>query len=160
MSELAVATNDGLVNSGLFLDCLNQVIHAAQPWGTPAKLTPQQKAERVFFLRSGPAKNAVVPNCFGLPDIGQWHDQLDLFFRAVSIAIERQRGLPVCSLVDLNHEGFGRGLVYAGRLVLVVKSLRGGNPLFTTLEQAAKTGEIWVQQGLEWLDRYPEIAKV
>lgn len=143
-----------------FIDSLMQVIDASLPWGTPRGLSPQQKAERVFLIRAGDAKESAAANCFGLPDVGKWRDQLDMFLRAVAVAIERQRGIQVCSMVDLDSEGFGRGIVYAGRLVLIVKSLRGGQPSFTTLEQAAELGEAWVENGMEWLDRYPEMAKM
>lgn len=146
-----------------FTDCLLQMIDSLGSWGPLRGLTPQQKAGRRFLLRPdariGFADDLAV-NCFGLPDVATWHAHLGLFFRAVALTIERRRRIPVCSLIDVNGEGFGRGIVYAGRLVLVVKSLRGGQPSFSTLEQAAATGEAWVKNGLEWLDRYPEMAKL
>lgn len=46
------------------------------------------------------------------------------FYRAVAACIEKETGLLSQVVVDLSHEGFGWALVFSGRLLLAVQTLR------------------------------------
>src|SRR5260370_24882881 len=50
--------------------------------------------------------------------------RLELFYNAVGLAIERVTGVMVTPMMKIHHEGFGRMILAAGRLIVVNKQLR------------------------------------
>jgi probable nitrogen fixation protein len=83
------------------------------------------------------------------------------FFRAVAAQIEQETGLISQVVVDLSHEGFGWALVFSGRLLLSVKTLRDAHRYgFDSLEKLAEEGETFVKKGLDLAKRFPEVGKL
>ncbi len=83
------------------------------------------------------------------------------FFRAVAARTEEETGLLSQVVIDLNHEGFGWVLVFSGRLLLVVKTLRDAHRFgFDSLEKLADEGEKLVQKGIDLAKRFPEVGKL
>src|SRR5271165_6540797 len=61
--------------------------------------------------------------------------RLELFYNAVGLSIERATGIMVSPMMKMHHEGFGRLVLIAGRLVVVNKNLRDVHRFgFETLE--------------------------
>ena len=50
--------------------------------------------------------------------------RLELFYNAVGLAIERETGIMVSPMMKMHHEGFGRMVLTAGRLIVINKHLR------------------------------------
>ncbi len=83
------------------------------------------------------------------------------FYRAVAARIEQETGLLSQVVVDLSHEGFGWALVFSGRLLLAVKTLRDAHRFgFDSLEKVAEEGEKLVQKGVELAQRFPEVGRI
>lgn len=83
------------------------------------------------------------------------------FYRAVAARIEQETGLLSQVVVDLNHEGFGWVLVFAGRLLLVCKTLRDAQRFgFDSLDKLADEGEKLAQKGIDLAKRFPEVGKL
>ncbi|MGA2637503.1 NifX-associated nitrogen fixation protein [Methylocella sp.] len=86
--------------------------------------------------------------------------RLELFFNAVGLAIERATGCMVSPMMKMSHEGFGRQVLMAGRLIVVNKQLRDVHRFgFLSLEKLAEEGAKYVQQGIEMIEKFPEVAK-
>lgn len=85
--------------------------------------------------------------------------RLELFYNAVGLAIERETGVMVSPLMKMHHEGFGRMILTAGRLVVVNKHLRDVHRFgFETLEKLAQEGEKLVAAGVEMIGKFPDVA--
>ena len=83
------------------------------------------------------------------------------FYRAVAACIEQETGLLSQVVLDLNHEGFGWALVFSGRLLLSVKTIRDAHRFgFESLEKVADEGEKFVQKGTDLAKRFPEVGKL
>ncbi|MEA5503697.1 NifX-associated nitrogen fixation protein [Halotia wernerae UHCC 0503] len=83
------------------------------------------------------------------------------FFRAVAAGIEQETGLISQVVIDLSHEGFGWALVFSGRLLLAMKTLRDAHRFgFDSLEKLAEEGENFVQKGVDLAKRFPEVGKL
>ncbi len=83
------------------------------------------------------------------------------FYRAAAACIEKETGLLSQVIVDLNHEGFGWALVFAGRLILVRKTIRDAHRFgFDSFEKLAAEGEDLVAKGIELAQRFPEVGNV
>ena len=86
--------------------------------------------------------------------------RVELFFNAVGLAIERATGSMVSPMMKMSHEGFGRQVLMAGRLIVVNKQLRDVHRFgFLSLEKLAEEGTKYVQQGIEMIEKFPEVAK-
>jgi probable nitrogen fixation protein len=85
--------------------------------------------------------------------------RMELFYNAVGLTLERITGVMVCPLMKLHHEGFGRLVLTAGRLIVINKNLRDVHRFgFESLEKLEEEGEKLVAAGLEWIEKYPEVA--
>ena len=85
--------------------------------------------------------------------------RLELFYSAVGLAIERQTGNMVTPMMKMHHEGFGRIVLIAGRLIVVNKQLRDVHRFgFLTMEKLAEEGNKLVNAGVEMIRRFPDVA--
>ncbi|MFZ5491795.1 MAG: NifX-associated nitrogen fixation protein [Pseudomonadota bacterium] len=85
--------------------------------------------------------------------------RLELFYNAVGLAIERATGVMVSPMMKMSHEGFGRMVLTAGRLIAVNKQLRDVHRFgFDSIEALAAEGGKLVAAGVEMIEKYPELA--
>lgn len=86
--------------------------------------------------------------------------RLEIFYNAIGLAIERVTGVMVQPMMKLHHEGFGRMVLIAGRLIVVNRNLRDVHRFgFETLEKLADEGAKLVAAGIEMIERFPEVAR-
>jgi probable nitrogen fixation protein len=86
--------------------------------------------------------------------------RMELFYNAVGLTIERITGVMVSPIFRLHHEGFGRLVLTAGRLIVLNKHLRDVHRFgFGSLEKLEAEGEKMVADGVEWIEKYPEVAR-
>lgn len=86
--------------------------------------------------------------------------RLRSFYQAVAVGIERSTGVFTTTVLDLNHEGFGRSIIFAGRLVVVSIVLRDAQRFgFTTTEKLAKQGQKLVDSGADVVKKHLEVAR-
>jgi probable nitrogen fixation protein len=85
--------------------------------------------------------------------------RIELFYNAIGLATERVTGVMVTPMMKMHHEGFGRMILTAGRLVVVNKQLRDVHRFgFDTLEKLAQEGEKLIASAVEMIEKYPEVA--
>jgi probable nitrogen fixation protein len=85
--------------------------------------------------------------------------RVELFFNAVGLAIERRTGVMVTPMMKMHHEGFGRLVLLAGRLVAVNKQLRDVHRFgFETLERLGEEGARYVDAGVRMIGQFPDAA--
>ena len=86
--------------------------------------------------------------------------RMELFYNAVGLAIERATGVMVTPMMKIHHEGFGRLILAAGRLIVVNKQLRDMHRYgYDSLSKLAEEGEKFVAAGVEMIKKYPEVAQ-
>ena len=85
--------------------------------------------------------------------------RLELFYNAVGLAIERETRIMVSPMMKMHHEGFGKMILTAGRLVVVNKHLRDVHRFgFETMEKLAAEGEKLVSAAIEIIKQFPDVA--
>jgi len=85
--------------------------------------------------------------------------RLELFYNAVGLAIERQTGVMVSPMMKMSHEGFGKMVLLAGRLVVINKQLRDVHRFgFLSYEKLAEEGDKLVEAGVAMIRQFPEVA--
>ncbi|MCK9984836.1 MAG: hypothetical protein AzoDbin1_01308 [Azoarcus sp.] len=85
--------------------------------------------------------------------------RVELFYNAAGIAVERRTGLIASPTIKINHEGFGRAMLTAGRLVVYSKYHRDIHRFgFDTLQALGEAGDRIVDEAAAMIDRFPEVA--
>ncbi len=85
--------------------------------------------------------------------------RLELFYNAVGVAIERETKQMVSPMMKMSHEGFGRIVLIAGRLVVVNKQLRDVHRFgFPSLAKLADGGGKFVEEGVKMIKDYAPVA--
>jgi probable nitrogen fixation protein len=85
--------------------------------------------------------------------------RLELFYNAIGLSIERETKNMVTPMMKMSHEGFGRIVLLAGRLIVVNKQLRDVHRFgFDSLGQLAEEGEKAVTSGVEMIRKFPDVA--
>ncbi|MNI55382.1 hypothetical protein D3C73_1103290 [compost metagenome] len=132
---------------------LCQLLDTEDFFGRYAHLSPQEKiAQR--FLATADDKSQSDFNCAVSPKVRQ---QVPMLFQAIAGVMEERSGMMIQSTAEINAEGFGRGMLYSGRVILVLKSLRAGFPFpFTSEEKVIRYGVECVEEALAFLDKYRE----
>ena len=86
--------------------------------------------------------------------------RLDLFHNAVGLTIERATKCMVSPMMKMSHEGFGRAVLTTGRLIVVNRYLRDVHRFgFPSLAKLAEAGHKLVQEGVDLINQYPEVAR-
>jgi probable nitrogen fixation protein len=86
--------------------------------------------------------------------------RMELFYNAVALSIEKATGVMVSPMLKMSHEGFGRMVLIGGRLIVVNKQLRDVHRYgFDNLGKLAEEGEKAVKQGIEMVEKWPDVAK-
>ena len=86
--------------------------------------------------------------------------RMELFYNAVGLSIERATGIMVQPMMKLHHEGFGRMVLIAGRLIVVNKNLPDVHRFgFDSLEKLAEDGTKLVDAGVAMVDKFGDVAR-
>ena len=86
--------------------------------------------------------------------------RMEIFYNAVGLAVERATGIMVSPMMKMHHEGFGRMILTAGRLIIINKQLRDVHRFsFLSLEKLAEEGEKLVAAGVAMIEKFPDVAK-
>lgn len=86
-------------------------------------------------------------------------DRVEAFYGAVGLAVEQATGRLASPILKLNHEGFGRVLLTAGRLVVISKTLRDVHRFgFDDFAALAAAGGKMVDEATAMIGRFPEVA--
>lgn len=85
--------------------------------------------------------------------------RLDLYHNAIGLCIERATGCMVSPMTKMSHEGFGRTVLTAGRLIVVNRQLRDVHRFgFASLAKLAEAGNKYVTEGIGMIEKYKEVA--
>ena len=90
------------------------------------------------------------------PDI-LW--RVEQYYAAIGLCIEKETGLVASPMTSMHHEGFGRVILTAGRLVALSKQLRDVHRFgFDSLSALAAEGEKQVAAAADMIRKYSEVA--
>ncbi|MEM9763866.1 MAG: NifX-associated nitrogen fixation protein [Pseudomonadota bacterium] len=91
------------------------------------------------------------------PDV-MW--RISKFYDAAGLLIEKQTGCMASQMQKMSHEGFGRIVLIAGKLVVVSKHLRDVHRFgFVTWAKLAEAGESIVAGAVETIAAHPAAAR-
>jgi probable nitrogen fixation protein len=151
--EPAAAEADGLLEAPFMRELVRQW-RAQDPHGVWDGRSDEDLIEPYVLTQE---QRRAIP-IIGDPDPDTlW--RLELFYNAVGLVIERETGIIVSPLMKFHHEGFGRLVLTAGRLIVLNRHLRDVHRFgFASLQKLAEAGEKLVAEGVAMIRRFPEVA--
>lgn len=155
LKTTSTATSTSTARATGFLRDLADQLRAGDPYGRFDRFDDEHLLRPLIVTAARPAEISV--SCEVDPAT---EGRLRAFYQAVAVGVERTTGVMTGAVIDLSHEGFGRALVLAGRLVAVADVLRDAQRFgFTDTESLAASGEQLVAAGVAMIEKYPEVAR-
>lgn len=85
--------------------------------------------------------------------------RMELFYNAIALSIERETKVMVSPMLKMHHEGFGRQVLIAGRLIVFNKQVRDAHRFgFNSLEKLSAAGTKAVTEAVDMIRKFPEVA--
>lgn len=156
MTATQIATKSAAieVSNNLFIKALAQQIRVNDSYGTYRTWSDELLLKPFVVSKEQKRKISVEGEVDPITK-----GRIIAFYRAVAYRIEQETGQLAQVVVDLSHEGFGWALVFCGRLLVVSKTLRDAQRYgFNSLEKMVEEGENLVQKGIDYINRFPEVA--
>lgn len=155
MMESAAQTTTPDTTTAPFIKEMVRQLRAVDSYGTYDGW-PDDKVLQQLILT--PEKKAELP-VVGDPD-EEVLARVKAFYNAVAVRIESETGLLTVPLLHLSHEGFGRALVWTGKLIVLDRTLRDVHRFgFASLAKLQAQGDRLVTSALANVEKYPEVAR-
>jgi probable nitrogen fixation protein len=85
--------------------------------------------------------------------------RMELYYNAIALSIERETKVMVSPMLKMHHEGFGRQVLIAGRLIVFNKQVRDAHRFgFNSLEKLSAAGTKAVTEAVDMIRKFPEVA--
>jgi probable nitrogen fixation protein len=138
-----------------FLKCLVGRIRAEDSYGAWERKTDAQLLGEYVVTKEDRRAIPII----GDPD-PETLTRVEQYYQAVGLAVERATGIIASPMMKMSHEGFGRVVLIAGRLVVLAKSLRDVHRFgFDSLEKLAAEGTRAVDAAVAMIEAHPELAR-
>lgn len=86
--------------------------------------------------------------------------RLELFYKAVGIALETECGFVASPMMKMSHEGFGRVVLIVGHLVVLSKHLRDVHRFgFESKDALGAEGAKLIGSAVKLIDDFPDVAQ-
>lgn len=154
-TETMTAPRGGEMVESPFLSMLGVVIRAEDTHGQWDGKTDAQLMEE-FIVTAEERRSMPI---IGDPDPELiW--RLTRFYDAVGLMVEKRTGCMATQMQKMHHEGFGRVVLIAGKLVVVSKHLRDVHRFgFETWAKLAAAGDALVESAVAVIEEFPEAAR-
>lgn len=81
--------------------------------------------------------------------------EIKMIFKAVALQFERKTGVMCNVVMEMSHEGFGRCIIIAGRIVLVDKYFKDAHRFsFRTIEKLYEEGDKYLAASFKTYEQY------
>lgn len=154
-TEVAEAPRGGEMVTSEFLKQLAAVIRAEDSYG---QWDDKSDAEILSEFIVTKEERRGIP-IIGDPDPDvMW--RVGKFYDAVGLVIEKRTGRMASQMQKMSHEGFGRIVLIAGKLVVVSKHLRDIHRFgFESWAKLAEAGDALVASAAATIEKFPDAAK-
>lgn len=151
----AEAQSDADALATPFVRALISLIRAQDRFGTWESKDDQRLLADYIIDKE---KRKLIP-IVGDPDPDQL-SRLEWFYGAIGLQVESRTGVMASPIMQMSHEGFGRMVVTAGRLVVINRHLRDVHRFgFASLAKLAAEGAKVVDDAVSWIEKHPDVAK-
>ncbi len=155
MTDAAVLDDDAIVASNPFLMTLVKIWRAQDSHGSWERKSDAKLLSEYIITKEERKKIPIIAD----PDPEViW--RIELFYNAIALRIEAESKVMISPMLKMSHEGFGRMVLIAGRLVVVNKQLRDVHRFgFPSLAKLSAAGGKFLEEAITMIRAYPEVAQ-
>lgn len=135
----------------LFIDTLIGQVRALDQFGTWTNRTNEDILTEKYVKTKEDLKNIPV-----IADIDEMQVQdIRLIYQAIALAFEKKTGVMCSVVMEMSHEGFGRAVVIADKIVITNKFFKDAHRFsFRTYEKLIEEGDKMLESALKIYAEY------
>jgi probable nitrogen fixation protein len=135
----------------LFISTLIGQVRALDQFGTWTNRSNEDVLSEKYVKTKDDLKNIPV-----IADIDEMQIQdIRLIYQAIALAFEKKTGIMCSVVMEMSHEGFGRAVVIADKIVILNKFFKDAHRFsFRTYEDLISEGEKMLESALKIYDEY------
>ena len=132
--------------AGLFIETLIGQVRALDQFGTWANKGDEDILSEKYVKTKEQLKDIPV-----IADIDEMQIQdIRLIFQAIALAFEKETGIMCSVVMEMSHEGFGRAVVIADKIVIVNKFFKDAHRYsFRSYEKLEEEGEKMLENAIQ-----------
>ncbi|AHJ12491.1 MULTISPECIES: NifX-associated nitrogen fixation protein [Sulfurospirillum] len=130
----------------LFIETLTSQIRALDQFGTWAKKSDEEVLSDKYIKTKEQLKNVPI-----IADIDEMQiKDIRLIFQSIALAFELKLGIMCSVVMEMSHEGFGRAVVLAEKIVITNKFFKDAHRYsFRTYDDLIKEGGKMLKDAIE-----------
>lgn len=130
----------------LFIETLTSQIRALDQFGTWAKKSDEEILSEKYVKTKEQLKNVPI-----IADIDEMQiKDIRLIFQSIALAFELKLGIMCSVVMEMSHEGFGRAVVLAEKIVVTNKFFKDAHRYsFRTYDDLIKEGGKMLKDAIE-----------
>ena len=135
----------------LFIETLTSQIRALDQFGTWAKKSDEEVLCDKYVKTKEQLKNVPI-----IADIDEMQiKDIRLIFQSIALAFELKLGIMCSVVMEMSHEGFGRAVVLAEKIVITNKFFKDAHRYsFRTYDDLIKEGGKMLKEAIEIYETY------
>ena len=135
----------------LFIETLIGQVRALDQFGTWTHKSNEEILTEKYVKSKEDLKNIPV-----IADIDEMQIQdIRLIFQAIALAFEKKTGIMCSVVMEMSHEGFGRAVVIADKIVIVNKFFKDAHRYsFRTYDDLVKEGDKMLDSAIKIYTEY------
>lgn len=135
----------------LFIKTLIGQVRALDQFGTWTNKADEDILKEKYIKTKEELKNIPV-----IADIDEMQIQdIRLIFQAIALAFEQKTGIMCSTIMEMSHEGFGRAVVIADKIVITNKFFKDAHRYsFRTYEDLVKEGDKMLANAISTYEEY------
>lgn len=140
-----------VLEKNAFTEELIRQLRATDQFGNWSKMSDEELLTKKYVKTKEDLKNIPI-----IADIDEMLiGEIKMIFKAIALQFERQTGVMCNVVMEMSHEGFGRCIVIAGRIVLVDKYFKDAHRFgYRTLDKLYEDGEKLLNKSYEVYEQY------
>lgn len=138
----------------LFLDTLTGQIRALDQFGTWVNKSDEDLLAEKYVRTKEQLKEIPI-----IADIDEMQiKDIRLIYQAVALAFEKMTGIMCSVVMEMSHEGFGRVVVFADKIVICEKFFKDAHRFsFRTFDKLEEEGEKYLIKAQEIYNKYKDV---
>jgi len=135
----------------LFIQTLISQVRALDQFGTWVNKSDEEILSEKYVKTKEDLRNIPV-----IADIDEMQTQdIRLIYQAIALAFEKKTGIMCSVVMEMSHEGFGRAIVIADKIVITNKFFKDAHRFsFRTYEKLVEEGDKLLCNAIKIYDEY------
>ncbi|HHH20127.1 MAG TPA: NifX-associated nitrogen fixation protein [Campylobacterales bacterium] len=135
----------------LFIETLIGQVRALDQFGTWANKSDEDLLAEKYIKTKEDLKNIPI-----IADIDEMQVQdIKLIYQAIALAFEKKTGIMCSVIMEMSHEGFGRVVVVADKIVIVNKFFKDAHRFsFRTYDKLVDEGDKLLNNAIKIYEQY------